>query len=253
MNIFRNLFFLLLIGVFAVLPSNCQEMVLLDEFEKTTCEDLLARLDFFTVRVGHNSIPSVGAILLYQGPDPIENAKYLKYLRRYIIRRKVSDLLTVIVAEPRDILRIEFWIGPTTAKRHLNSFPIDLKLPTIVRPFLFDSDLFEMFPGGGERRFVGVACSVCCISNLDWDLLSQVLDANPKLSTYVIIRGKLSRNRLLTAEIEREMRESKFDPKRVTFLYENRNLVNSKELFELEIHLSPKSIRSVRELSRSNL
>jgi hypothetical protein len=238
-----------------VLPSHGQEKVLLDELEKPACENLLARLDFFTANVGRNSIQSAGEIVLFQGPDPIENAKYLKFLRRYIIQRKVSDLIAVSVAASGKNLRIEFRLGPISAKRQINNSPINLKLPNVSGPFLFDSGLFEMFPGGGggERRFFGVACSACCISNLDLDLLSQVLDANPKLTAYVIIRGKRSRHRLLTAEIEREMQEFEFDPKRVRFLYENRNLENSEEFSELEIHLSPKPIRDARDLSRPKL
>ena len=219
-----------------------------DVAERFTCEELLARLDRFSLKVAYSPEPNVGEIILYAGPDPIENAKHLKYLQRYLDRRNIKDLITVTSAEPGNRFRIEFWTGPSSAKRTLESVPLNLKLAKVTRPIVFDTDVFEMYVDKGKRRFVGYYCAACCISSLDWNLLSQILVANPNLNTYLVIRGKASRHRLLAARIKDHMRDADLDKKKVKFLYANKNIASSNDLSEFAIYLTPGRIRSAREL-----
>jgi hypothetical protein len=247
MNLIRHLF-LLVLCVAATLPSHGQEMTLFDTGEQFNCEDLLARLDRFSLQIAHNPTASIGEIILYPGPDPIESAKHAKYLQRYLDQRDLNDLITITVTAPRERFRIEFWTGLSAAKRTLENVPITLKLPKVTRPIVFDTDLFEMYVEKGKRQFVGYDCAACCISNLDWNLLSQILVANPNLKTYLVIRGKPTRHRLLTAEIKGEMRDANFDGKRVKFLYANKNIEGSSALSEFAVYLTQEPVRSAREL-----
>ncbi len=250
MNLFQHFVFFLVLGLATAIPSLGQEMTLFDAVEKFNCEDLLARLDGFSHHVAYDPTPSIGEVVLIPGPNPIENAKHAKYLQSYVFRRKLPDKLTVAVTKPQGQMRVEFWSGPVGSKRTLVSHTLSLKLSNVTSPIVFDSDLFEMYVDKGKRHFVGVGCAACCISVLDWDLLSQVLDANPNLSTYLVIRGKPSRHRLLTAGIRGYMRDANFNEKKVKFLYANKNIVDSNQFTEFAIYLSPSIIRSARELRK---
>lgn len=113
---------------------------------------------------------------------------------------------------------------------------------------MFDSDLFEMFIERRKRKFVGVSCSACCISNLDWNLLGEFLDANPNLIAYVVIRGRPGRHRALKAELNRDMPDAGFTKRRVKYLFAKKNLVNTSHFSEVAVFLSPKNIRSANDL-----
>lgn len=231
-----------------VVRANGQEMKLIDAVEHFNCEDLLARLDYFSIHVANNSTPSVGQIILFPGLKPIENAKHENYLRQYVVRRKLEDKVFVATAEAKEKLRIEFWSGPTGAERPFQVRKLTRKLPTSATPILFDSDLFEMFVDKRKVTFVGVSCSACCISNLDWRLLGEFLDANLELIPYVVIRGSASRHRALRSELERDMREAGFTVKKIRYVFASKNLINTSHFSEVAIFLSPNEFRSANGL-----
>jgi hypothetical protein len=248
MNFLRQLFFAIVFCISLIVQANGQKMELIDAVDRPDCEDLLARLDFYSHQVAYNSMTSIGQIILFPGLEPIENAKYEKYVRAYVVRRKVQDKLFVYTAEAKERLGVEFWSGPVGTKRTVGERTLTRKLSAVAGPILFDSDLFEMFIDKRKRKFVGVSCSACCISNLDWNLLSEFLDANPNLIAYVVIRGRPSRHRALKAELNRDMRDAGYNERRTKYLFAGKNLVNTSHFSEVAVFLSPKNIRSANAL-----
>lgn len=226
MNLLRQLLFSTLLSICVVSLSNGQEMKLIDTIEQPNCEYLLARLDFFSLDVLYNSTHSIGQIILRPGLDPIENAKHEQYVRTCVMRRKIQDRLFVYTADLNDKLRIELWSGPVGSERNMKAQALTRRLPTVTKPILFDSDLFEMFYDKRKRKFVGTSCSACCISNLDWKLLSEFLAADPNLKLYIVIRGRKSRHGAIKSYLDRDMRESDFKNRNVKYLFASKNLVN---------------------------
>lgn len=252
MKILLNLFCFCLFTVSIFGQTDSQAMKLFDSVDKPNCEDLLARLDAFTVYLAYSPTPSIGQIVFSPGSDPIANAKYEKYLKIRLISRKLQDKVLVQSTKPREMIRFEFWVGPVGTTKNQEKEPLTRVLPITPHPILFDSDLFEMFVDRGKRAFVGVSCAACCISNLDWHLLSEFLDANRKLIPYVVIRGRPSRHQAIKSHLIREMRDAGFNVGTIKFFFEKKNLVNSNNFSEVAVFVSNKTIRTAKML-RSDL
>ena len=223
------------------------DRTLFDAVERPNCEDLLVRLDGFALKVAYSPEDMSGQIVLLPGPNPIANAKLEKFLKRFISQKTLHDRVSVRNAKPGDAIRVELWVVTTVETADGKGHgPLTRDLSMIARPILFDSDLFQMYVDQEKTAFVGVDCAACCISTLDWSLLSEFLDANRELIPYVVIRGRRSRHSAIRAQLDRDMAEAGFRGSKVRFLFMNKNLVNSNDFSEVAVFMTPKIIKSAR-------
>ena len=90
--------------------------VLLDQFGRITCEDLLARLDQFSTDLNNNP-DSTGYIVIHPEKDSFKKAiPYVTWIKGHWTFRKLDETRFVIIkGEEKDLLDIEFWRLPTGA------------------------------------------------------------------------------------------------------------------------------------------
>ena len=111
------IFFILLYTSFQICPGQEKpEAVLVDQFGKITCEELLARLDLFSTDLGNNP-GSLGYIVIYPEKTSVRTGiSYINWIRGHWTFRKLDDTRYVIIrGEERDAINIEFWRVPPGA------------------------------------------------------------------------------------------------------------------------------------------
>ena len=215
---------------------------LLYSLEQPNCEYLLLHLDTFTTQFDEHS---VGHIVLYGGRDPIQNVKYEKYLKGYVMRRRLGPTrVTVIIADPAEKLRVEFWVSPPGHSPPIPSAELTRRLRKSDDPIVFDGDLFERYVEDKKISFIGYGCEACCITNLDWTILQEFLIANPNTNAYVVIRGPRTTARQLRQFLAREIQESGISSKRVVYLFAKKNLASSERLNEVEVFITRSQVTS---------
>lgn len=244
-SLFPFLIAFVLIGV-SIVPG--QTLELRDLAELPNCEYLLRTLEVNTLDVVNDKDQPNGHVILHPGRNPIENAQYEKYIRRYIVRLKLQDRIFLHITEPSNKLKIEFWRGNAGIVPTFRYWKTSRDLKETTKPILFDSDLFEMFVENGKKHFVGVNCAACCISSLDWFLLSEFIDANPTLRVYVVIRGNRSRHLALRNHVQAELADAGISGTIIKYLFSGKNLVNSRNFSEVAVFLSAKTINSANSL-----
>lgn len=229
-----------------VFPINAQSVPKTDEATNPKCEELLARLENFTLEMATDTT-ATGVILLIPGKDNIKNAVYEKFLRRQIDRLNLKSRVQLKTVAPSQNAKVVFRKDLSGGTGGESAEPLAKTLVEGKKPILFDSELFEFFPDSGRIGIAGMSCGACCLTALDWVLLDEFLSANRKLTAYVVIRGPVRRHAILRDYIRKEIQNDGVRAKRFRYLYANRNRVNRSQFSEVAVFLSRRKFTGARQ------
>lgn len=147
MSIIRNTlraFALIVIFAFFVAAQNGTEAIIVDEFGRTSCEDIIARQDQLFIGLD-NDPKAIGYALIFSDADSLEDARRVeRYLNGQTEFRRFNDSkFRVVHAVGRSGLNVQFWIVPEGADLPPYE-PVKWPLGTSRRPFIFNrSDVDE--------------------------------------------------------------------------------------------------------------
>lgn len=170
-----------------------ENLPLFDSVSVFNCEDLLSRLDGFTITIGQNP-NSVGFVVIYDNNNPIDNKFLERYIRSYSELRKIDkNRFKVLSAKSEQGKRIDFLISQNGSKEpNIKEENFSFVLPKTEKPILFIRDWVVIEKIDGKLTYSS-ECPACCIKRINLDFLAEFLNANPQLNTQIKIYGK-SRN-----------------------------------------------------------
>lgn len=161
-----------------------------DSVEEPNCEYLLNRLDYLAIETRQRA-GAVGHMVIRNGPDPVKNHFYHRYLYKYLTWYKLDKQRYIITsAKGSEKLRVDLWTSLEGIKTAPASVPEEasLKLETPQDRVLFVDTSVEVVKIDGKITYIE-DCGSCCIETLDFGLLSQLLEANPQWHARIAIGG----------------------------------------------------------------
>lgn len=202
---------------------------LVDEFstDRTSCEDVFARLDYFYT-VLNNDPAAAGVIIVYsETPAYASGARRQKQIRNHIKMRAFDPMRVTFVNGPlmKDA-KTEFWIVPSGAA--VPSVKEGIPTPSTAKvssekstPYLYAGEYLDGIPG--------------CSGNLyDLAAFADVLNSVPKSGGRLVISdtnpARFSRKK---AEIYAELKKNGVAAARLTAIFKKVRSMNALESVEL--------------------
>ncbi len=148
-----NAFALIAIFAFFVAAQSIGEAVLVTEFGRTSCEDMIARQDYIFIELGKDP-KAVGYALIFSEADSLENARRVELtLNGQTEFRKFDDSkFRVIHAVGQSGLNVQFWIVPEGTDLPAYE-PVKWPLGTSRKPFRFNRSDGDMGPCPSGHQF----------------------------------------------------------------------------------------------------
>ena len=199
--------------------------------ENSDCEILLSVLDLLRSQTANDS-NSFGYIIISGSKNPIDNAFYFKFIEYYIKTRELQNkVFFKFLESKKDKVKTEFLIGEIENFSENPVLSPDLKLSGDTSNIQFAGDLWEGVIDNGKQFYYSVS-SGCYIQNIDFDILSEILKANPALKAYVVIRGKnLSQSNKVKKFINSNAERRNVIPNRLKIFYAGKNKINDNQFF----------------------
>jgi hypothetical protein len=190
---FRSIFLAILfcgLCQVAAAQEKTEGWVMFDLLEDPNCEYLLARLDYLVIEISKTP-QAIAHMVVHKGPDPIKNQFYRLYLNKYLASRKLDRqrfLITTAKGGERLMIGLRISLEGNKTAPDVTPEEISLKLESAEKPVLFIDTSAEVVKVDGKRSFFD-DCHACCIESLNLGLLSEFLEANPRLSARIRIGG----------------------------------------------------------------
>ena len=168
----------LLIALSPVAQAQDKQSILIDTFQKVSCEELWARLDNLQSALGSNP-DAVATISLSGKIGELHDDLWIEdMIRGYFLRTRPvsSDRWKIVRTRPEVERNIEFWITPAGAEApKIETAEWSLAYPRQTKPFMFAYE-----PDHMEEVTV-------CLDSNRIRLLAQVLQANSNARTNVVL------------------------------------------------------------------
>lgn len=184
-----------------------------DSVEEPNCEYLLNRLDYLAIETRQRP-EAVGHMVIRNGPDPVKNHFYRRYLYKYLTWYKLDKQRYIITSaksseKGSEKIRVDLWTSLEGIKTAPAAVPEEasLKLETPQDRVLFVDTSVEVVKIDGKITYIE-DCGACCIETLDLGFLLQLLEANPEWHARVAIGGATrSRGRQVLRLIRTDLAE----------------------------------------------
>lgn len=184
--------------------ENQKDLQLFDEFSVFNCEELLSRLDNFSVTLYQNP-NAIGYVVIYDNGSSIDNKFLERYLLKYRGLRKIDEnRFVILTTNLQQNKRIDFWVSQNgITKPNIKEENFSFLLPKTEKPILFVGDWVEIVKIDGKLEYSSY-CPACCINDLNLYFLAEFLNANSQFNAFIKIRGK---SRFYTQKLEKLVRD----------------------------------------------
>ncbi|MBX3289556.1 MAG: hypothetical protein KF855_09430 [Acidobacteria bacterium] len=148
-----NAFALIAIFAFFVAAQNTGEAVLVTEFGRTPCGDMIARQDYLFHELSKDP-KAIGYAIIFSDADSLENARRVELtLNGQTEFRKFDDSkFRVVHAVGQFGLNVQFWIVPEGADLPPYE-PVNWPLGTSRKPFIFNRSDGDVGPCPSGHQF----------------------------------------------------------------------------------------------------
>jgi hypothetical protein len=175
--------------------------ILIDEFGPITCDDFLARIDYFYNELNRHP-GSMGYFVISGGTNLLRGKLSIELQFESAVRQRGHDATRSKIVRGSEAGRfnVKIWIVELKAEKpDFGEAKWDLRLPPGSVPFRLRSDMEQICDPSPVGR-----------------IAKELLDSNPNGSLFVVVHGATSRERREQLRLSKKLLKL-FDPNRVRY------------------------------------
>ncbi len=206
---------LLLLIALGTIAQEVPKAILVDEFEHASCDDFLARVDYFTHQLALYP-DAIGYLVIAGDKEHLRQKLGIELMFEGALHFRARQISRIRVVRGRDAgqMNVQMWIGnPGNTNAAFYDTNWDFRVPHDSKPFLLRTDTDPI-------------CNPPPIDRVARDLL----EANPIGSIYVIVHGSNARERRAEMSVARKVLVQ-FERSRVRYLLRTSNTAYSNYYF----------------------